>query len=65
MEKTMTVDEILTQGCHYDHTASRKGYTRVAERGFGKPYSGRFGTGYVVPVGPLQKPNGKPSVQPV
>ena len=45
MEKVMTVDEILAQGYHYDHTATRKGYTRVAERGIGSPYKGRFGVG--------------------
>ena len=63
MEKVMTVDEILAQGYHYDHTATRKGYTRVAERGIGSPYKGRFGTGYIVPVGRYCKANGKASSQ--
>lgn len=63
MEKTMTIEEIKKQGYHYDHTASRKGYTRVAERGIGVPYKGRFGVGYVVSMGPIQRSNGKPSSQ--
>lgn len=63
MEKVMTVDEILAQGYHYDHTATRKGYTRVAERGIGSPYKGRFGVGYIVPIGRYCKANGKPSSQ--
>lgn len=61
MEKTMTVEEIEKQGYHYDHMASRMGYTRVAERGIGVPYNGRFGIGYVVPLGPHRKANGKQS----
>ena len=61
MEKVMTIDEILKQGYHYDHTATRMGYTRVAERGVGKPYKGRFGVGYIVPIGTHHKANGKPS----
>lgn len=63
MEKRMTVEEIVKQGYHYDHIACRKGYTRVAERGIGQPYKGRFGTGYVVALGCHQKGNGKASSQ--
>jgi len=61
MKMAMTVAEIEKQGCHYDHTACRIGYTRVAERGVGVPYNGRFGIGYVVPLGAHRKANGKPS----
>ena len=63
MEKKMTVEEIVKQGYHCDHIACRKGYTRVAERGIGQPYKGRFGTGYVVALGCHQKGNGKASSQ--
>ena len=46
----MTVAETKKQDYHYDHTACHIGYTRVAERGIGVPYNGRFGIGYVVPL---------------
>lgn len=47
----MTIDEIKQAGYVYHHTAARKHYTRKAERYIGTPYKGRFGTGYIVPVG--------------
>lgn len=63
MKERMTIEEIERQGYHYDHTACHRGYTRVSERGVGVPYEGRFGVGYVVPLGVHRKANGKPSSQ--
>lgn len=50
-EKRLTIKQIKKAGYEYHHTACRKGYTRVKERGYGERYSGRFGTGYIVPLG--------------
>ena len=58
----MTIEDIERDGYRLHHAATRKGYTRVAERGVPVPYSGRFGTGYIVPFGPVDK-GGKESTQ--
>ena len=47
----MTLRIIKSLGYELHHTACRKGYTRVADRGIGKKYKGRFGKGYIVPLG--------------
>ena len=46
-----TIKSLKNQGYVYHHTACRRGYTRVAECGIAQPYRGRFGVGYIVPMG--------------
>lgn len=47
-----TVAEIEALGFRRHHAATRRSYTPVAARGFGTPYKGRFGEGYIVAEGP-------------
>lgn len=45
----MTVHEIESNAAYYlHHTASRRGYVSRKSSGTVEPYSGKFGTGYVV-----------------
>lgn len=46
-----TLEQIKQEGYKLHHTASRRGYTPVAARGFAEPYKGRFGEGYIVAEG--------------
>ena len=57
-DETLTVERIKEMGFKFHHRATRMGYTRVADRGVPVPYEGRFGNGYVVPVGAHMKANG-------
>jgi len=58
----MTAKELEKNGYRYHHTASRRGYTRVADIGTVMPYKGRFGTGYIMFLGKHYK-NGRSSTQ--
>lgn len=58
----MTINDIENAGYRSHHSAVRKNYTRVAERNIPRPYNGRFGTGYVVSLGPVIR-DGKASTQ--
>ena len=55
MNEHPTLDEIKKAGYIFHHDATRKHHTRKADRFIGEPYKGRFGTGYIVPVGRYRK----------
>lgn len=43
----LSVSEVKST-CRFHHSASRRGYVSRKSNGFVEPYSGRFGTGYVI-----------------
>ena len=53
-----SIQDLKSNGYHLHHNGNRMGYTRVADRGIPVPYKGRFGEGYIVPIGPMVKANG-------
>lgn len=48
MSKTITIDDIKTQGYKLHHWAWTRGYiTRRNKDGYIEPYKGKFGEGYI------------------
>lgn len=54
--KIKSTRDLVEQGYHLHHSATRRGYTSVELRGkVATPYKGRFGNGYIVPMGRYTK----------
>lgn len=47
MTATKTLEQVRAEGYKYHHSASCRGYVRVADRGTCVPYKGKYGTGYI------------------
>ena len=62
LSRINTIHDLKNQGYAYHHTACRRGYTRVLECGIPQPYKGKFGVGYIVPMG-RHAVNGRLSTQ--